>query len=49
MLCEKGIFSSAVKTVSYAQPVASLAGKLRLKNAADEARSCPSLVQRAPQ
>ncbi|HAK35108.1 MAG TPA: hypothetical protein DCM44_10840 [Pantoea sp.] len=39
MLCEKGIFSSAVKTVSYAQPVASLAGKLRLKNAADDARA----------
>jgi len=39
MLCEKNIFPSGVKTVSYAQPVASLAGKLRLKKAANDARA----------
>ncbi|MDU7837559.1 MAG: hypothetical protein E7J63_04475 [Pantoea sp.] len=43
MLCEKGIFPTAVKTVSYAQPVASLTGKLRLKNAADDARASARL------
>jgi len=39
MLCEKDIFVAAVKTVSYAQPVASLTGKLRKKKGAGVARA----------